>query len=183
MKIYTRMGDGGETSLPGGRRLSKDDTIFNCLGALDETNAVLGLATSYVVYDIKDKRLAQQLYDIQSNLLSIGACLASDEPAGAKILVKLDDETNMLESQIDQWDKKLPVLKNFILPGGTMAASALHQTRTTIRRAERLYHSIPSKSEKLIVLGRYLNRLSDYFFQAARYVNHTAGNKDQIWNY
>lgn len=175
------MGDGGETSLPGGRRIPKNDPIFDCLGALDETNAILGLASSYVVSDSKNESLADQLYEIQSNLLSIGACLASDEPASATILSKLDEETDKLEMQIDQWDKKMPVLKNFILPGGTKSGAVLHQTRTIIRRAERHYHSIPNKTNELIPLGRYINRLSDYFFQAARFVNHEADYKDQIW--
>ncbi len=177
MKIYTRMGDGGETSLPGGRRLSKADAIFELLGDLDETNAAIGLATSHLPsgsFPIKE------LLEVQSTLLSIGACIASENPPTAKLLKVIDKLTDKHETQIDEWDKQLPTLKNFILPEGTQAAAALHLCRTLIRRAERSYH-LTDQPAALTPIARYINRLSDYFFQAARFANFQAGHRENIW--
>jgi len=175
MKIYTRMGDGGETSLPGGRRVSKTEAIFETLGNLDETNAAIGVAISFLR---ATKFPIHQLHDIQSNLLAIGACLASDNPREAKILKELDKLTDRFEAQIDQWDKQLPPLKNFILPEGTSGAASLHLCRTLVRRTERSYYLM---AVDLVSVARYLNRLSDYFFQAARYVNYLERHREQIW--
>ncbi len=162
--------------MPGGRRARKTEDVFECLGNLDETNAQIGMAASFL-----DKKFPlEQLYTIQSNILSIGACLASDEPDKAKILAVIDGYTDKLESQIDEWDKKMPKLKNFILPGGKSGGAALHLCRTIIRRAERSYQRLDRKAE-LVPVGRYLNRLSDYFFQAARYANFIEIYSDQIW--
>lgn len=179
MKIYTRMGDGGETGLPGGRRIGKTDAIFACLGNLDEANATIGLAIAQIEQATTSMPV-KPLLDIQSTLLSIGAQIASDQPDRNPILKKLDRMTDKLESQIDAWDKQLPVLKNFILPGGTPAGATLHLCRTLIRRAERSYHELPDFKE--VAIARYLNRLSDYFFQAARFANGQAGYHDQIWH-
>lgn len=178
MKIYTRMGDGGETGLLGGRRAPKTDPIFELLGSLDETNASLGVATSHLQstkFPVKD------LYEVQSTILGIGACVASDQPSTAKILTKLDKLTDQLEEQIDRWDKALPPLKNFILPEGTPGAATLHASRTLTRRSERAFHDWPVASE-VAPIGRYLNRLSDYLFQAARYANMLAKHTEQIWH-
>lgn len=180
MKIYTRLGDGGETGLPGGRRLKKTDEIFRCLGDLDEVNAALGLAISQLDAE-RLKFPAGQLHEIQANLLSLGAMIAAEEPGKSPIVAKLDKLTDRLELQIDEWDKKLPVLKNFILPGGSVSGATLHLCRTLIRRAERSYQAISNPSVKNIAVGRYLNRLSDYLFQAARFANHLAKYQDQIW--
>ncbi|QQG50052.1 MAG: cob(I)yrinic acid a,c-diamide adenosyltransferase [Candidatus Berkelbacteria bacterium] len=180
MKIYTRAGDGGETGLPGGRRLKKTDEVFKCLGDLDEANAGLGLAISQI--DAENLKFpVQQLYELQSNLLSIGALIASDDPLRSPILKRLDKLTDKLESQIDDWDKRLPPLKNFILPGGSQSGASLHFCRTLIRRAERSYQALTDEKVKIIVVGRYLNRLSDYLFQAARFANHLANYREQIW--
>jgi cob(I)alamin adenosyltransferase len=181
MKIYTRMGDGGETSLPGGRRLPKTEDIFELLGNLDETNATIGLAASFIIDDTRLKNFpTKQLYDVQSNLLALGACIAEEEPQKSKALQRLDKSTDTLESQIDAWDKQLPPLKNFILPEGTSGAAALHLARTLIRRSERSFHALNFPRE-LTPAGRYLNRLSDYFFQAARFLNHLGNHQEQVW--
>jgi cob(I)alamin adenosyltransferase len=178
MKIYTRMGDGGETGLLGGRRLPKTDPIFALLGNLDETNAAIGLATSYMA---DNQFPLKALHSIQSTLLNIGACIANDKPEQAKILEQLDQITDNLERQIDEWNQKLPRLQNFILPEGKPGGAMLHFCRTLVRQTERSFHLWPP-SAGLNQISRYLNRLSDYFFQAARYANFLDGHTEQIWH-
>lgn len=178
MKIYTRMGDGGETGLLGGYRLPKTDPIFELLGSLDEMNASIGIATSHLHnsgFPTKD------LHEVQATVLGIGACIASDEPSKAKVLSRLDRLTETMERQIDLWDKQLTPLKNFILPEGVPGAAALHMSRTLVRRTERTFHAW-SRSSEVAAIGRYLNRLSDYLFQAARYANFASGYTEQIWH-
>lgn len=179
MKIYTRMGDGGETGLLGGRRLRKSDPIFELLGNLDETNASIGLATSHLAGD--RTVLVQELHTIQATLLAIGACIASETPSAAAILQSLEKQTDHLEKTIDAWDKELTSLKNFLLPEGVPGAAALHYSRTLVRRTERSFHHYRRSSE-VPAIGRYLNRLSDYLFQAARYVNFCSKHPEQIWH-
>jgi cob(I)alamin adenosyltransferase len=178
MKIYTRMGDGGETGLLGGRRAPKTDPIFELLGSLDETNASIGVAASHLA---NTKFPLDELHEVQSTILGIGACIASDQPSVAKILSTLDKLTDQLEQHIDRWDKALPPLKNFILPEGTPGAATLHASRTLARRTERTFHEWPGSTE-VVPIGRYLNRLSDYLFQAARFANFLANHKEQIWH-
>ncbi len=178
MKIYTRMGDGGETGLLGGRRLPKNDAIFELLGNLDETNAAIGLATSYFS---NGRFPTKELHRIQETLLAIGSCVADSDPASAPVLSVLEKMTDSFEKQIDQWDKTLPPLKNFILPEGVPGAAALHYARTLVRRTERSYYRWEGAAQTLPI-GRYLNRLSDYLFQAARYANHLENHPEQIWH-
>lgn len=178
MSIYTKKGDKGRTGLPGDRRLSKTDQLFETLGYFDQSNALIGLAISGM--GKKDRKLCEQLRHIQSNFLALGACLASINPKEAVILGRLEQETAELESQIDRWDEILPPLRNFILAGGTKVASVLHVVRAEIRMAERQFHRLPIE-QKLPAIGQYLNRLSDYFFQASRFVNHQVGQKDIVW--
>lgn len=181
MPIYTKKGDKGETGLPGSRRLPKKELIFEFLGTLDETNAALGLAISFMrPPQTEAPELAMVLMKIQSSLLAIGACVAAEQPSQAKILVKLDQMTEGLEKLIDKWDRQLPELKNFILPGGKPAAAALHQTRTLIRRAERAFHRLAT-AEELAPIARYINRLSDFFYQAARFYNFANNQPESIW--
>lgn len=171
------MGDGGESGLLGGRRSPKTDPIFDLLGSLDETNAFIGVATSHLRstrFPVKD------LHEVQATIFGIGSCIASEDPSSAKVLATLDERTNRLEEQIDQWDKQLPPLKNFILPEGSEGGAALHACRTLARRAERKFYAWPA-AEQVRPVGRYLNRLSDYFFQAARYANMLAKHTEQVW--
>lgn len=172
------MGDGGETGLLGDRRVPKTDPIFELLGNLDETNASLGVAVSHLQATAFPVSL---VHEIQSTVLGIGACIASERPSGAKILNKLDEFTDQLEAQIDKWNKQLPPLKNFILPEGNPGGAALHMSRTLARRAERAFH-VWSQTGDLQAIGRYLNRLSDYLFQAARYANSLTKHTEQIWH-
>lgn len=172
MPIYTKKGDKGETGLPGGRRLSKTEALFEVLGALDQTNAALGLAVSLV----DNQRLARLIQAVQSDLLALGAHLASDVTNKKTFEAKLIAQK--MEKQIDQWDEQLPELKNFILPGGHPAAAAVHQARTLIRQAERAYHRTKTVDEAVSI---YLNRLSDYLFQMARFINFVSKTTEIPW--
>lgn len=178
MPIYTKKGDKGETGLPGKRRLSKTEAIFECLGGLDQTNALIGLIVSLI--DQKDAELIQELQAIQSKLLAVGACLAAESPKDVAILASLDEQTSRLENRIDEWEKLLPELKNFILPGGSQATSVAHLARVAVRQTERAFHRLEGASA-LEPIARYLNRLSDYFFQCSRYLNLRANQQDIIW--
>lgn len=131
---------------------------------------------------VKNKRLRDELQNIQRHFLAIGATLASEKPLEMSIIAELPALTKHLEHQIDIWDKQLPELKNFILAGGSVAGATLHQARTFIRQAERNYHRLDS-NQKIPEIGIYLNRLSDYLFQAARYYNFLQKQPEAIWKY
>lgn len=168
MKIYTKKGDGGDTSLRGGTRVSKGDQRMQALGTLDELNAILGLTRC--VYDTGELEKAQNL------LFDAGAALAS---------LAVDDcswlDPSWLEDSIDRMERDLDPLTNFILPGGSEAAARLHLARTVCRRAERELVQLKvliSVPDELLV---FLNRLSDWLFVAARYANHELGNPDIHW--
>lgn len=177
--IYTKKGDRGETGLPGGRRLTKADRLFEVLGGLDQTSATIGLAVSHIT---GAKSLVDQLQEIQRTFLAIGATLAAEQPQNMPILKVLPKMTKELEATIDKWDKELPELKNFILAGGSTAGATLHQARTFIRQTERNYHRLDD-SQKIEVISVYINRLSDYLFQAARYYNFLQKQPESIWKY
>lgn len=177
MPIYTKKGDGGQTGLPGKRKLSKTEPLFEVLGALDQASATLGLARSY---GQASAEVSKSLETIQRNFLAIGACLAAEQPSQAVILSQLPIEIEKLEATIDQWDRALPELKNFILAGGTTAGATLHLARTIVRAAERNYHRLEER-QKFDAVSQYLNRLSDYLFQAARYTNFLAKKPETIW--
>jgi cob(I)alamin adenosyltransferase len=179
MPIYTKKGDKGETGLPGKRHKSKTDPIFWFLGTLDETNASLGLAIS-LMSEKKDQSLIKILQNIQRKFLAIGACVAAEFPAKAKVLSQLPTETQKLEHQIDSWDKVLPKLENFILSGGAPAGAALHITRTITRKVERRFHELDPTPE-LEPISIYLNRLSDFFFQGARFYNFRQKKSEPVW--
>ncbi len=178
MKIYTKTGDAGETGLFAGGRVAKDSLRVEAYGAVDELNAVIGLARTVT----DDATLAAALARISSELFSLGADLATPLDAGSAWIVRVDDAlTARLEGEIDGFEADLPPLTNFILPGGTPAAAHLHLARTVCRRAERravhLAHVEPLNDAAL----RYLNRLSDWLFVAARLANHRAGRADEPW--
>ena len=178
MKIYTRTGDRGQTSLFGGGRISKGHIRLHAYGTIDELSSVLGLAlTSGLPEDVQTG-----VFRVQNDLFVSGADLAT--PLDAKVLsvVRIGPEsTNRLESEIDKWDAILPTLKNFILPGGCLGGAFLHQARTVCRRAER-WLVLLSESEKINDENlHYLNRLSDWLFVAARVVNWRAGEPEATW--
>ena len=171
MKIYTKTGDRGETSLFGGTRVAKNDPRIEAYGTIDELNSFAGVARASWPSSPIDAQLAR----IQSDLFDIGAHLAS--PNSTRFTGADPSRIGELESAIDAMESELPPLRNFILPGGCAAAAHLHVARTVCRRAERLVVAL--HDEASIV---YLNRLSDYLFVAARYANLEHGVDDVAWN-
>jgi cob(I)alamin adenosyltransferase len=171
-RIYTRTGDKGSTRLATGAVVSKSDLRVEAYGAVDETNACLGLARLHTAdageFDAALARLQNELFDL-------GADLATppkpDEAPGAALRI-LDSQVERLEAEIDALNADLPPLASFVLPGGTPAAAALHLARTVCRRAEREAVRLAEAGEPVSGPAlRYLNRLSDLLFVAARYAN------------
>jgi len=180
MKIYTKTGDGGETSLFGGKRVWKDDLRLSAYGTIDELNAVIGLG----ITEILNPELRQALFSIQNNLFILGSDLATPMDKGNKnfIIPRVQKEQyENLEKLIDEMDSKLAELKNFILPGGTKGSAYLHLSRTVCRRAEREVVALSKKEEINNEVEIYLNRLSDFLFVAARYDNFISGKEDILW--
>lgn len=176
-KIYTKTGDKGETGLVGGSRVPKYHQRIEAYGTIDELNAVLGL----VVAHAKDSELNTLLQRIQSYLFTIGSHLAADEKNKMALPNLSKEETNLLENWIDKADEILPPLKNFILPGGEIAASYAHLARTVCRRAERRIVELSTQYEVDDEIIVYVNRLSDFLFIVARKLNHDAGTEDVKW--
>jgi len=171
MRIYTRSGDKGTTSLVYGKRVAKNDLRVEAYGTCDEANSMIGLALSHLNdEDWEQKRdFLEKLYRVQTILFHVGAELST--PSDREVAWKLKkSHIDELEKQIDEWSEQLPPLTNFILPSGHKASSALHLARTVVRRAERLAVSIQDELQNSLAVS-YLNRLSDYLFVAARYVN------------
>lgn len=179
MKIYTKVGDAGETRLYGGVKVGKDDLRVDCYGSIDELNAIVGVARSLVLSSDIDSLCER----IQSALFVVGAELAALPEQRSKLKLALigDDDVETLESAIDRFSDELPPLSQFILPGGTRVAAALHQARTVCRRAERKVVSLKQQSEVSGPLLIYLNRLGDLLFVLARLENHRAGIPDVPW--
>lgn len=182
MKIYTRTGDAGETGLFGGARVDKDSTRVEAYGAVDELNAALGVAR--VALDPGAATASSRLEAIQSDLFAVGAELATVPGHEGRLTVPLIGAGDIarLEAWIDELELTLPPLKNFILPGGCTAGATLHEARTTCRRAERRVVTAGREAPVRGELVVYLNRLSDFLFVLARYVNHQAGVEETIWN-
>jgi cob(I)alamin adenosyltransferase len=178
LKIYTKTGDKGTTSLIYGSRVSKADKKVEAYGTCDEANSVMGLALSYLkteYYEGKEN-LEAFFHKVQTILFHVGAELAT--PSGKDVKWKLeDDNIKELEEQIDVLDGTLVPLNNFILPGGHPAGAALHSARTIVRRAEREAVSLGDEVNPLVL--SYLNRLSDFLFVAARYINQQLGEKEK----
>lgn len=176
MRIYTRSGDKGTTSLIYGERVAKNDFRVAAYGTCDEANSMIGLALSFVnreEWEGKDEFVAF-MHRVQTILFHVGAELAT--PEGKEVMWKLKKEhIEELENKIDLWEKELEPLKNFILPTGNEASSALHVARTVARRAERMATAIQQHADVNNLVLSYLNRLSDLLFVAARYVNKMSG--------
>ena len=196
MKIYTKTGDAGETGLPGGGRVPKDAAVMEVCGSVDELNTAIGLARAAGVLDDVDvllDRVQSQLFDLGAEAArQVGDCPdfrghraqhgrenGTVPLSGPHIDVA---DIRALEEAIDRFDAELPPLRNFILPGGTAAAAALHFARAVCRRAERalagLLRQCPAFSAEMLV---YLNRLGDLLFVLARLVNLRAGQAETIW--
>ena len=178
MKIYTKTGDKGTTSLIYGARVAKNDKRVEAYGTCDETNSMIGLALSYLngEYFSGKEEMQQMFHKIQTTLFHVGAELAT--PSGKSVKWTLEEkDIEELEEKIDAWDSALPQLTNFILPGGHQAGAALHVARTVARRTERQAVELGEEVNPLVL--SYLNRLSDFLFVAARYVNMHLGSKEQ----
>lgn len=178
MRIYTRSGDKGTTSLVYGSRVAKNDLRVEAYGTCDETNSMIGLALSFLdTADWPEKALfLEKMHRVQTILFHVGSELAT--PSDREVAWKLKEaHVEELEEQIDEWDEQLEPLKSFILPSGHRTSSALHTARTIARRAERAVVSIGEEVVNPLVIA-YLNRLSDFLFVAARYVNQELGGKE-----
>ena len=188
MKIYTRIGDQGKSSLFSGERVSKHHVRMRAYGELDELNAVIGALMAGLPEAAAG--VHQQLKQIQSDLFQIGAWLATtpDSEALARLPRITEAHVKRLEDYIDGLQKYLPVLNAFILPGGHMSAAWAHIARTVCRRCERSTVEMAQSDALrktpdggLAPILAYLNRLSDHLFVVARFCNRAAGVEDQIW--
>lgn len=178
MKIYTKTGDDGTTGLFSGKRVSKSSVRVEAYGTVDEMNTVLGIALSACSND----NLKSDLISISNTLFILGSDLATPlEPKPKWEVKRINGEhINWLENKIDEYTAKLPELKNFILPGGNMVSAYLHQARTVCRRAERRAITLAENEDIGDWAVKYLNRLSDYLFTAARYANFLSETDDII---
>ena len=177
MKIYTKTGDEGTTSLLTGKRVSKADMRLEAYGTLDELNSWLGVLAAEV-----PDNCFPFLTQIQSELFSMGSYLALEGDAGFP-MPKLD--VSLVESlvrQIDSWNEQLPELKNFILPSGSKASSMAQVARTVCRRAERTVVALANEVEVKREIPIGVNRLSDFFFVQSRFILHVEGCEEIIWN-
>ena len=179
--LYTRTGDTGQTSTFGGDRVSKTHPRVEAYGTVDELNTALGLVSG-VIGDWPE--ISEPLRRVQNELFSVGADLATPPgPAAAHVLRVPSEWTVHLEEEIDAWQFSLPPLTSFILPGGSPAAGSLHFARAVCRRAERACLSASeSGHEQNPEVVRYLNRLSDWLFAAARKANQLDGRADVVWH-
>ncbi len=181
MKIYTRSGDEGETGLFGGGRVPKSHIRVGAYGAVDELNAALGVAVSFIA----DVGMVRNLTTVQQDLFNLGASLATPgaENGSAKAVTPPlpVDRIPQMERWIDSAMAEMPPLENFILPGGTQGAAALHLARTICRRAERDVVRLGQEESIDGGVVRYLNRLSDLLFAYARMENHRRGVPDTLW--
>jgi cob(I)alamin adenosyltransferase len=181
-KIYTRTGDDGTTALGSGRRVAKYDLRVEAYGTLDETNAAIGLARLHTRagYPALDAMLAR----IQNDLFDLGAdlCYPDDTRDSRGRLQVTDAQVKRLENEIDTLNRELEPLRSFVLPGGSPAASFLHLARTVSRRAERLIVALSAREGETVGSPaiRYINRLSDFLFVAARFAN-DKGKSDVTW--
>ncbi|WP_058303215.1 cob(I)yrinic acid a,c-diamide adenosyltransferase [Gorillibacterium timonense] len=176
MKLYTRTGDEGKTSVIGGR-VGKDDARVEAYGTIDELNAFVGQAIGSLTGLIYED-LRSDLTRIQHELFDCGGDLAYLDPSGGAGWKVAEDLSNQLETLIDKYDAEAPPIRRFILPGGSEAAASLHVCRTVCRRAERRVVTLAAEHEVNPAVMRYVNRLSDFFFAAARAANAREGRDD-----
>jgi len=179
-KIYTRTGDGGQTALGDGTRVSKTNLRVEAYGTVDEANAAFGLARLHAGGD-----LARQIERIQNDMFDLGADLCrpdidKDAEADYPPLRMAPEQTARLEAEIDAMNERLETLRSFILPGGSALAAHLHLCRTVTRRAERRVQALADEDVVNSAALTYLNRLSDWCFCAARIANND-GRSDILW--
>ncbi len=180
MKIYTKTGDQGVTSLLGGTKVSKADMRLEAYGTVDELNSQVGL----LMTTLTEPEVTAYLTEIQKQLFEVGSELSVDpnNPPGFSFDTITEADITALESRMDTYTEQLPELKNFVLPGGTPAAAHAHVCRTVCRRAERRVVALHTDSAVRAELVIYLNRLSDYFFMLARHLIQAQGGTEVIWS-
>jgi cob(I)alamin adenosyltransferase len=183
LKIYTKTGDKGETSLYGGKRVRKDDSRVEAYGVVDETNASIGFARASIHEGCSGSReilnyIDSVLEPVQHKLFAIGATLSGSEDQNYSVK---DFDIESLERAIDKMDEEVQPIKAFILPFGTDLCVRLHLARTISRRAERRVVALSSTAEIDPKIISYLNRLSDFLFTLARYANKAQGVPDVVW--
>lgn len=185
LKIYTKTGDKGKTSLIGGTKVFKSDLRIEAYGTVDELNSFAGLCLDY----LKQHNISNVLAEIQDRLFTIGSALACDPEKETKSdshRMKIPDlheeDVQLLEKEIDKMNETLPPMKSFILPGGHVAVSALHVARCVCRRAERCcVRLLKKEKEAPELIIKYLNRLSDYLFVLARFTGHKLNVQEIPW--
>ncbi|MBS1718130.1 MAG: cob(I)yrinic acid a,c-diamide adenosyltransferase [Armatimonadetes bacterium] len=177
MKIYTKTGDDGTTGLLGGSRVSKTELQIEVVGGLDELNSCIGVATAIG----PSKSLKDRLNQVQGWLFEMGAYVAAEDDEWRSKFPPPSQAIETLEQWMDEYESKLPPLKNFILPGGCPLGAQMHHARSICRRVERdvwrLHHQTPVEPELLVIL----NRLSDWLFLAARWANAQAKVSETLW--
>jgi cob(I)alamin adenosyltransferase len=185
-RVYTRTGDGGETALVGGRRVSKDAPRIEAYGTIDELNAIIGLARVFNAERLKkgkDYRWLDEVFRrIQNELFDLGSELATPEDAAYEGMHRVGEtEVTALEKLMDRCQKDLKPLKSFVLPGGGRVGGFLHQARTVCRRAERRVLALARVETISPWPLRYVNRLSDLLFVLSRWVGQRLGEKEYLW--
>jgi len=178
MKIYTKTGDAGKTSLLGGSRVAKYHLRIEAYGTIDELNSHVGMLRSYGL----NESVVQRLIEIQNHLFVIGAQLAT-EPGEKKVKIpKLKDaDVTFLEQTIDEMEEELPPMRNFVLPGGHLAVAQAHICRCVCRRGERIVLHLNDESDVPTPIPVYLNRLSDFLFVLSRKLGQDLHVKETPW--
>lgn len=184
MKIYTKTGDKGTTSLFGGQKVSKANIRIDAYGTTDELNSFLGLVHAHA----EDEKLISQIIEIQKNIFVLGSELATPKDKmflanGKSRIPKMIDnqDIEVLETWIDEWEEILEPLTHFILPGGGKASAFAHVSRTVCRRAERSLVALSENEEIRPELQKFLNRLSDYLFVVARVLSKLGHHPEVLW--
>ncbi|HLG33438.1 MAG TPA: cob(I)yrinic acid a,c-diamide adenosyltransferase [Bacteroidia bacterium] len=178
LKIYTKKGDTGKTSLIGGTRVSKNHIRIEAYGTVDELNSWIGLLRD----EIKDNASVKTLVEIQNRLFTVGSLLAADPKKNKMKLPELSEQdVTLLENEIDRMNKFLPPIKFFLLPGGHVVVSHCHIARCVCRRAERCVTNLSEKNTVTPIIIKYLNRLSDYLFVLSRKLSSDFGAKEIPW--
>lgn len=177
MKIYTKAGDDGKTSLFGGKRIPKYADRIESYGTVDELNSFVGLLTD----ELEIKEVKDFLLKVQHNLFDIGSVLATDPNSEFNLPCVNESDVSRIEQSIDNMQEQLPTLKHFILPGGHKVVSYTHICRTVCRRAERRVVAVSASEEVDNNIILYLNRLSDYFFVLGRYLGLQLGVEEVKW--
>ncbi|MCY1722129.1 cob(I)yrinic acid a,c-diamide adenosyltransferase [Prolixibacteraceae bacterium Z1-6] len=180
-KVYTKTGDDGTTGLVGGSRVKKYDPRLEAYGTVDELNACLGVVRSYEI----PEEIKLLLIQIQNKLFNIGSRLASDEKGQtytANLVIKNED-IEVIEVAIDQFEEGLPELRNFILPGGELSVAQCHMARTVCRRAERRIVEFAEQTPVQKEIVKYINRLSDFLFVLARKLGNINRVHETVWEH